>query len=346
MSDTSEQTGNGGGIFNVNGTVTSVNSTVSGNRAEGDPGRGSGLGGGIANAAFDLRTSIALMYSTVAGNTAGRGGGIANAYLAQVAGAGPAEVVFRNSLVAGNQAQAGNPSCWNDIGSAGAGAVKLTSQGYNLEDRAACNFSQAADQPNTDPLLGPLGDNGGPTSTHALPFGSPAVDAIPAAACLVALDQRGVSRPQGSGCDIGAYEAQLPALRLLKTVATGGDPAQVRLGGIVTYTLVLSNAGAATAAGVALTDTLPAGVAFGDWLAQDSARLAPPDTITWGPADILADTSITISFTAAVTVSQAFAGQTITNTASFSTVDAGHGSSQATFGIKRLSLIYLPLLEK
>lgn len=64
-----------------------------------------------------------------------------------------------------------------------------------------------------DPLLGPLQDNGGPTFTHALLAGSPAIDTgNPAllgsggSACE-ATDQRGVARPQGSACDIGAYEA-------------------------------------------------------------------------------------------------------------------------------------------
>jgi hypothetical protein len=69
-------------------------------------------------------------------------------------------------------------------------------------------------------MLGPLQDNGGPTETHALLPGSPAIDAIPPAECTydddgdpgtppvpLATDQRGVARPQGAGCDIGAFEA-------------------------------------------------------------------------------------------------------------------------------------------
>lgn len=59
-----------------------------------------------------------------------------------------------------------------------------------------------------DPLLGPLEDNGGPTATRALLIGSPAIDAGDTAPCP-ATDQRGVARPQGSGCDIGAYELVL-----------------------------------------------------------------------------------------------------------------------------------------
>jgi len=56
-----------------------------------------------------------------------------------------------------------------------------------------------------DPKLGTLASNGGPTKTHALLAGSPALDAASGADCP-AKDQRGVVRPQGTGCDIGSYE--------------------------------------------------------------------------------------------------------------------------------------------
>jgi hypothetical protein len=55
-------------------------------------------------------------------------------------------------------------------------------------------------------LIGPLADNGGPTFTHALSPGSPAIDAANDALCP-ATDQRGTNRPQGTHCDIGAYES-------------------------------------------------------------------------------------------------------------------------------------------
>ena len=54
-------------------------------------------------------------------------------------------------------------------------------------------------------MIGPLVDNGGPTLTHALQAGSPAIDAADDAVCP-ATDQRGVDRPQGAACDVGAYE--------------------------------------------------------------------------------------------------------------------------------------------
>jgi hypothetical protein len=58
-----------------------------------------------------------------------------------------------------------------------------------------------------DPKLGALGDHGGPTQMHALLLGSPAIDAGSMVDCP-AVDQLGVSRPQGSGCDIGSYERE------------------------------------------------------------------------------------------------------------------------------------------
>jgi hypothetical protein len=63
----------------------------------------------------------------------------------------------------------------------------------------------ASDLIGVNPLLGPLGDNGGPTRTHALGAGSPAIDA--AGDACPATDQRGVARPLGARCDIGSYEA-------------------------------------------------------------------------------------------------------------------------------------------
>ena len=82
----------------------------------------------------------------------------------------------------------------------------VISLGHNLDSENSCGFNQPSDLVNTDPLLGPLQDNGGPTFTCALEIGSPAIDA---ATCdgAPATDQRGVTRPQSLTCDIGAYEA-------------------------------------------------------------------------------------------------------------------------------------------
>ena len=78
----------------------------------------------------------------------------------------------------------------------GGAAATITSGGGNIDTDGSCSLGAAGDQPNTDPLLGPLADNGGPTLTHLPGAGSPAIDAAGAGACP-GTDQRGVIRPQG-----------------------------------------------------------------------------------------------------------------------------------------------------
>ena len=77
--------------------------------------------------------------------------------------------------------------------------------------RAASSPIRAASQ-STDPLLGTLQDNGGPTDTLALQTGSPAIDAGTDTGCPAA-DQRGTARPQAAACDIGAFERIPPPRR-------------------------------------------------------------------------------------------------------------------------------------
>lgn len=94
----------------------------------------------------------------------------------------------------------------------------ITSGGYNIDNNSTCSFSATGDQSGVDPMLGQLLDNGGPTQTHALKYGSPAIDAGNPAGCTddvgdpIVTDQRGWSRhidgdrDGPSTCDIGAYE--------------------------------------------------------------------------------------------------------------------------------------------
>jgi hypothetical protein len=92
-------------------------------------------------------------------------------------------------------------------------AGTLTSNGYNLDSGSTCGFSATGDITDTDPLLGPLADNGGDTLTHALLDGSPAIDQ---GICVAGIttDQRGEDRPKGTTCDIGAFEADGGAVYL------------------------------------------------------------------------------------------------------------------------------------
>jgi len=83
---------------------------------------------------------------------------------------------------------------------------RLTSLGYNLDGDGSCGLHGPGDLSNVDPKLGPLQDSGGPTFTEALLPGSPAIDAGALECPPPMTDQRRVSRPQGTGCDIGAFE--------------------------------------------------------------------------------------------------------------------------------------------
>jgi hypothetical protein len=167
-----------GGVLQTSGTVNITNSTISGNKA-------TRFGGGVAasGAVMNIRNS------TIANNESGRlGGGIITEL--------GTTVVVKNTIVSGNSVD----NC--DAAQLG-GAI--SSQGNNISSDDSCGFTQTTDKLNTNPLLGPLQNNGGPTDTRALLTGSPAIDTGANAACP-ATDQRGVARPQGPRCDIGAYE--------------------------------------------------------------------------------------------------------------------------------------------
>jgi CSLREA domain-containing protein len=160
----------GGGIFNNNASLSVTNSTFSGNSAD--------FGGAIEN----LIGTATITNSTFSGNSASTGGGIANVF-------GGGVTTLQNTIVA-------------DSPSGGNCAGTITDGGGNLSwpDTTCPGI-------NDDPTLDPAGlqDNGGSTETIALEPGSPAVDAALAANCP-ATDQRGTARPQGRGCDIGAFE--------------------------------------------------------------------------------------------------------------------------------------------
>jgi hypothetical protein len=110
-----------------------------------------------------------------------------------------------------------------------------------------------------DPRLGPLADNGGPTETVAIAPGSAALDEVPVADCL-AVDQRGVTRPQGPDCDIGAFELASPA------ITTGA------VTGLATTTATLHGSTAPNQASAQVT------FQFGTTAAYGSST--PPQTVT------------------------------------------------------------------
>jgi CSLREA domain-containing protein len=174
-------TGDGGGVY---GRGTFVNATISGNAANGS-------GAGI----FAL-PGTTLSNVTITDNFAQtRGGGISGT------------ATIANTLIAGNR---GGGNCDDTLTSRGHNLVAIGSSSSGCELDTVGPGDITAD---VDPLLDRLADNGGPTMTHAPLDASPAVDAgdpsptgSSEAACAP-IDQRGVARPQGSSCDIGAYEA-------------------------------------------------------------------------------------------------------------------------------------------
>jgi hypothetical protein len=211
----------GGGLLNASNTSTTLtvtNSTVSGNTASctaTGSGPCSALGGGLANARTLTVTNATVTANTVTCSGAGctaAGGGLNNA-------AGTTTLL--NTIVA---KQLAGPDC----------AGTLTSNGFNLASDNTCQLTQPSDKPNvSNPLLGPLQNNGGPTQTHALLPSSPAIDAVTSGCPPPATDQRGVARPQGAACDIGAYELETPTLIGLATRGLVQTGANVFIGGFI-----------------------------------------------------------------------------------------------------------------
>jgi beta-glucanase (GH16 family) len=200
----------GGGVYSFFNTTTNVErSTISGNVAQ-DVGGGFRLlgNGNVVNSTVSGNTSIgwhgggffltdgasSILNSTITGNTApaGTAGGL---FVGTFTDAG-ATADLQNTIVANN----GDFGCI--LAPFGPGPVALTSLGSNVFTDGTCN-PIASDQVVADAGLEGLADNGGPTQTHALVAGSPAIDAANTAVCP-AVDQRGVTRD--AACDVGSFE--------------------------------------------------------------------------------------------------------------------------------------------
>lgn len=224
--------GIGGGIYNF-GRLTAVASTLSRNIAQG--------GGAVYNADFGTLTLqgsamisntapgsggatyndggiVTVANSTLSGNTAQHGGGIKDSSALPGPGSGMVTLSYVtlsanagniSSGIGGDPVQLTGTIVANSTSGPNCSDYFIESQGYNLDSGTSCSFIQPTDLSATDPLLAPLAYNGGPTPTLALLPGSPAMDhgGTSANGCP-ATDQRGVVRPQGLACDIGAYEAK------------------------------------------------------------------------------------------------------------------------------------------
>ena len=203
-------TSGGGAVHEHTGSkhaIDYVNSTISDNAAT--AGWSDEVGGG---GLFSLNQPTAvtrLANVTLAGNSAPIGGGVLSS---------SSVVRAKNSIVAANRAPVGR-NCGAVTTGPGSPSPRVVSFGHNLEDApASCPFGAAGDRlvPRGRVRLARLADNGGPTLTRALLAGSPAIGGGDPAGCrafsgsLLPMDQRGVPRPFGRRCDIGAFEAQLP----------------------------------------------------------------------------------------------------------------------------------------
>jgi predicted outer membrane repeat protein len=207
----------GPGVWNITGFLTVKDSTLSDNSA----GQASAGGGILSGTLFKAPAFVTVINSTITGNSASAfGGGIAGGYWG---------VTIANSTVSGNSAKSGGGiytygtvQISNTILNAGASGENIfnnggtvTSHGYNVSsDNGGGYLNGPGDQINTDPLLGPLQDNGGPTLTHMPLPGSPAIDAgDPTFTPPPFHDQRGpcfyrvFGRPRGR-IDVGSVEVQ------------------------------------------------------------------------------------------------------------------------------------------
>ncbi|MGF1473700.1 MAG: choice-of-anchor Q domain-containing protein [Rubrobacteraceae bacterium] len=140
------------------------------------------------------------------------------------------------------------------------------SRGYNVigTGNATDAFDSSGDiRGVTNPGLGPLANNGGPTRTHALQNGSPAIDRVATSVCPPPnTDQRGVSRPQGPRCDSGSFEKEVapPPAKANLSLTKKASKGRPTVGAKLTYTLRVKNNGPDRATKVKIVDTLPKGV--------------------------------------------------------------------------------------
>ncbi|MBN1876667.1 MAG: hypothetical protein JXA33_20745, partial [Anaerolineae bacterium] len=247
----------GGGIYDYDGSVTVQDSTLSGNVAA-SPSDGGGI--------WSLYGSVLVQNSTLSGNSAPYGGGIYNYH---------ATVTLQNSTLVGNT------SSWHSGGiHAFYGTLHYQNTlmadnvggdcGYTFSGPIGTNINNwvkdggCSPAFSGDPFVGPLADNGGETLTHLLSPFSLAVDAGDAATSRPT-DQRGMSRPMNAGYDIGAVEVVTqPLFRFSYAVPPSNTVPYY--GGIVTYTLVLTNISSVDEPDMRFITTLPDNVTGGGWV--------------------------------------------------------------------------------
>ncbi len=249
--DGDEASGFGGGVdFGSGGdknalTLSIDRSGVTGNKAGGGGEESSGFGGGVnfASGGAEVTQTLTVSNSTISANSAGGGGTEADGFGGGISfGSGTASLSY--VTVAANSAGGAGGSSFGaglDMGSVGTGGIgssivaanvggncssAVTSLGHNIDDGASCGFKGTGDKSSVDARLGPVGGHGGVSSTQMPLSGSPAIDGADPATCPSS-DQRGVARPQGGGCDIGAVEPAPPAVTTGSATSVGSSSAVV-----------------------------------------------------------------------------------------------------------------------
>src|SRR6266540_2097431 len=215
----------GAAICNV-GTLTGTNVTLAQNRVVGgDGGLSGGYGvfypcpvfpnglGGEAHGGAVFSDGATIFANATIWNNEVVGGSGTNRFATSCTGyAGTNGLAVAASLhVAGGTFLLAHTVVGN-LASATNCAGPISDGGHNLASDGSAAFMAPGSLNHTDPKLGPLTDQGGPTRTLALLPGSPAIDAGDDLTCPPA-DQRGVPRPQGAHCDLGAFEQTFLSIR-------------------------------------------------------------------------------------------------------------------------------------
>ncbi len=228
--------------------------------------------------------------STITNNTAAadEGSGVASF------GDNIARTEVGASIIAGN----GNTDVDFVIGT---GTNTFVSNGFNVigDGNATGAFTGTGDQTGVaNPALGSLANNGGPTRTHALLTGSPAIDKVTTGCPPPATDQRGVTRPMGPLCDSGSFEAAPAAVPMADLSVTKADsPDPVTVGQTLTYTVTVTNDGPDPATGVTLVDTLPGGVTLVSATPSQGSPCSGTSTVSCSLGNVAMSGSASVTLT-------------------------------------------------
>ncbi|MBK9925984.1 MAG: hypothetical protein IPP66_11930 [Anaerolineales bacterium] len=316
--------GAGGGMNNqvLNGATDEYsipllsNVTFSGNVAKG----GAGL--------FNNRSHPVLTNVTFSGNTASvRGGAILNE------GASP---ILQNITITGNSAPAGaggsirnvqsssgfvsNPQIyssilWNN------GPDEITTDGtgtITVVDSIVQGGYAGVNVMTSDPLLVPLANNNGFTQTHALMAGSPAIDAGGVNAACSSTDQRGIVRPQGNACDVGAYEYE----GVSGPIATFTPTLVPTATFTTTVTPVVTNTPVTPVSSPTQTSEIPT--------ATDTPVVAPTSTATFTSTPVVTSTFTTTSTSVPIVTSTPPGTPTVYRVATTGSSSPSCGTNWAT----------------